>query len=77
VNIDRGICVASNAMSTISLKNQLLHFSFNKYWSNISHLLPVSDSPSNNLDKNDPVWKKFEDSSWKIDFHLNLCGGNQ
>ncbi len=29
------------------------------------------------LTNNDPVWKKFEDSSWKIDFHLNLSGGTQ
>ncbi len=29
------------------------------------------------LTNNDPVWKKFEDSSWNMDFHLNLCGENQ
>ncbi len=29
------------------------------------------------LTNNDPIWTKFEDSSWKIDFHLNLCRGTQ
>ncbi len=25
----------------------------------------------------DPALKQYEDSRWKIDFHLNLCGGTQ
>jgi hypothetical protein len=66
VNIDRGICIVSNAMSTISSINWLLHFSFNTCWSNIFPLLPVPDSPSSNLDKQglsvEEIWRfKLDD----------------
>ncbi len=27
------------------------------------------------LTNNDPAWKQYKDSRWKIDFNLSLCGG--
>ncbi len=59
--MDRGICVAKTAMSTISSIKQCLLFSFQ-----ISNIFPwfvVSDTPSNNVDKKQyPAWKQQEDS---------------
>ena len=34
-------------------------------------MFAVSDR---NLINTDLAWKRYEDSRWKIDFHLNLCG---
>ncbi len=51
--MDRGICVADNAKSTISSMRQclLFSFSFHTCWSNALSLFAVSDSPSGNVDK--------------------------
>ncbi len=57
VNMDRGICVANKAVSTISLMKQCLLFSFNICWSKKLPLFAVSDNPSIFLINNDPAWK--------------------
>ncbi len=59
VNMDRGICVADNAISTISSMRWcfLFSFSFHTCWSNSLSLFAVSDSPSGNVDKK---WSSFE-----------------
>jgi hypothetical protein len=49
--MDMGICVADNAISTISSMRWCLLFSFHKCWSNTSSLIAVSDSPSGNVSK--------------------------
>ncbi len=53
VNMDRGICVADNAIATISSMKQSLRilFSFQKCWSNSSSSFAVSESPSGNVNK--------------------------
>ncbi len=55
--MDRGICVADNAMSTISSMRRYLLFSFHTCWSNTSSLFAISDSPSGNVDKK---WSSYK-----------------
>ncbi len=57
VNMDRGICVANNAMSPMSSMNWWLLFWCNICWSKFLPLFAVSDSPSCNLDKK---WSSLE-----------------
>ncbi len=57
--MDRGICIADNAIASISLMKQCWHFlfSFQKCWSNSSSLFAVSESPSGNVNKK---WSSLE-----------------
>ncbi len=57
--MDRGICVADNAIATISSMKQCLCslFSFQKCWSNSLSLFAVSDSTSGNVNKK---WSSLE-----------------
>ncbi len=55
--MDRGICVADNALSTTSSMRRWGLFSFYTCWSNTPPSFAVSDSPSNNVDKK---WSSFK-----------------
>ena len=59
MNIDRGICVADNAIAAISLMKQCLRFlfSFQQCWSNSLSSFAVSESPSGNVNKK---WSSLE-----------------
>ena len=57
VNMDRGICVANNAMSPMSSMNLCLLCWCNICWSKILPLFAVSDRPSCKLDK---YWSSLE-----------------
>ncbi len=55
--MDRGICVANNAMRDISSMNRILLFWCHICWSKILPLFAVSDRPSCKLDK---YWSSLE-----------------